>query len=146
MDLQKLRSTREGLRRVIQQQFAKTGEAKGKLTLTEFHAILETLTAKAETLQTLNQQILEQTDVAGIEEEIIQGEEYTLNLEISIRELRSYSKNHGGAATSDLPPLLGNARNAQSVTDIHAVQSSTALESAQVVQRTFSDTSSSSLQ
>ena len=29
------------------------------------------------------------------------------------------------------------------MTDIHAVQSSTALESAQVVQRTFSDTSSS---
>ena len=43
----------------------------------------------------LNQQILEQTGVTGIEEKIIQGEEYTLNLEISIRELRSYSKNHG---------------------------------------------------
>ena len=68
MDLQKLRSTREGHRRVIQQQLAKIEEAKGKSTLTEFHAILEALTAKAETLQTLNQQILEQTDVAGIEE------------------------------------------------------------------------------
>lgn len=140
-----MRSIREGHRRVIQQQSAKIEEAKGKSTLTEFHAILEALTAKAETLQTLNQQILEQTDVAGIEEEIIQGEEYTLNLEISIRELRSYSKNHGGAATGDLPPLL-SARNAQSVTDIHAPQSSTALESTQVVQRTFSDTSSSSSQ
>ena len=49
MDLQKLRSTREGHRRVIQQQLAKVEEAKGKSTLTEFHAFLEILTAKEET-------------------------------------------------------------------------------------------------
>ena len=84
MDLQKLRSTREGHRRVIQQQLARVEKAKEKSTLTELHAFLEALTAKAETLQTLIQQILEQADVTVIEEEIILGEKYTLNLEISI--------------------------------------------------------------
>lgn len=92
MDLKKLRSTREGHRRVCQQQLAKVEEAKGKSTLTEFHAIIEALTAKAQTIQMLNQLILEQKDVKGIEEKIIQDKEYTFNLEISIGELRPYSK------------------------------------------------------
>ena len=46
---------------------------------TEFHVILEVLTAKAESLLSINQRILEQTGVTEIEEEIMQGREYSLN-------------------------------------------------------------------
>ena len=66
----------------------------------EFHAILETLIIKAETLLLLNEKILEQTDVTGIKKEIIQGKEYSL--EISTRELRAYSSSHGGVASRAL--------------------------------------------
>ena len=105
-NLQKLKSIREGHRRVIQQQLDKIEEAKKKSTLTEFHVILEALTAKAESLLAINQKILEQTDVAEIEEEIIQGEEYSLNLEIILRELRAYNKSKGGAASRDRPTSI----------------------------------------
>ena len=52
---------------------------------TEFHVILEVLNTKAESLLSINQRILEQTGVTEIEEEIIQGGEYSLNLEIKQR-------------------------------------------------------------
>ena len=142
-NLQKLKTIRVGHRRVIQKQLDKIEEAKKKSTLTEFHVILEALTAKAESLLAINQKILEQTDIAEIEEEIIQGEEYSLNLEISLRELRAYSKSQGGAASRDLPPLL-SASNALSGTDSHS--SAIGPQPPDYAQRTLSQTSSNSSQ
>ena len=80
IDSPRLCSVQEGRQRVIQQQLDRTEAAKLKSTLTVFHAILEALTAKTETLLSLNQKILEETVVTSIEEEIIQDELYSLNL------------------------------------------------------------------
>ena len=63
MDLPRLPAIREGHRIVIQQKLDKIEEAKQKSTLTEFHAILDALTAEVATLLSLKQKILEETEL-----------------------------------------------------------------------------------
>jgi hypothetical protein len=90
MNLQKLLSHREGHRTVIKRNLEKINEAKENGRLSELHAILDMLETKVKTLDSLNEKLLSQTDVEGIEQEIITTDEYSLELEMQLRDLRKY--------------------------------------------------------
>ncbi|XP_060593550.1 uncharacterized protein LOC132748019 [Ruditapes philippinarum] len=93
MNIDKLRSVREGQRRCVEIQLERIERGKENSSMIEFNAILEAIVRKAETIKSLNEQILELTEVTDIEGEIISSEEYGLSLEIKVRELRAYSEN-----------------------------------------------------
>ncbi|XP_053376643.1 uncharacterized protein LOC128547613 [Mercenaria mercenaria] len=60
--------------------------------MSEFRAILESVTGKFENLVSLNEKILEQTEIGEIEEEIITSEEYSLAIQIKLREFQEFSE------------------------------------------------------
>ncbi|XP_060571807.1 uncharacterized protein LOC132729986 [Ruditapes philippinarum] len=93
MKIDKLRSVREGQRRCVEIQLERIGRGKENSSMIEFNAILEAIVRKAETIKSLNEKILELTEVIDIEEEVVNSEEYGLTLEIKMRELRAYSEN-----------------------------------------------------
>ncbi|XP_060594283.1 uncharacterized protein LOC132748688 [Ruditapes philippinarum] len=93
MKIDKLRSVREGQRRCVEIQVERIERGKENSSMIEFNAILEAIVRKAETIKSLNEKILELTEVIDIEEEIVSSEEYGLTLEIKVRELRAYSEN-----------------------------------------------------
>ncbi|XP_060588880.1 uncharacterized protein LOC132744245 [Ruditapes philippinarum] len=92
MKIDKLRSVREGQRRCIEIKLERIERAKENSSMIEFNAIFEAIISGAETINSLNEKIIELTEVTDIEEEIISSEEYGLTLEIKVRELQAYSK------------------------------------------------------
>lgn len=90
MNLQRLLSMREGHRSVIKHHLEKINDAKGDSTLIVFNTILDALESMVKLLGSLNEKILGQTEVATIEEEIITAEEYSLELEINLQQLRAF--------------------------------------------------------
>ncbi|XP_053390231.1 uncharacterized protein LOC128553139 [Mercenaria mercenaria] len=92
MKIDKLRSIREGQRKVIEIQLQKIENAKDSSSMSEFRAILESVTGKFENLVSLNEKILEQTEIGEIEEEIINSEEYSSAIQIKLREFQEFSE------------------------------------------------------
>ncbi|KAH3825841.1 hypothetical protein DPMN_127724 [Dreissena polymorpha] len=69
MNLQKIQIQREGHRRFIEKYLEKIEQSKENDPLT---AILSAIEAKVTILETLNEKILSQTEIEGLEEEIYQ--------------------------------------------------------------------------
>ena len=81
MNLQKLISTRAAHRKVVEGQLYRITEDFGS---EDISAILEGALEKI----VLNENILSQTYVADIESEIIESEEFTIDMESKIRKIR----------------------------------------------------------
>lgn len=103
-NLQKLLSHREGHRSVIKRNIEQINDAKENGRLSEFNAILDMLETKVKTLDSLNEKVLSQIDVEGIEQEIITTDEYSLELEIQLRDLSEYSHQMGPSTRSPRGP------------------------------------------
>ena len=82
----------------------KIEDAKKNEKRTEFDKILENLEAKWNLLTTLNEKILSFMDEDGMEEEIIETDEYSLELEICLEELRVLRQ----TTTSTRQPVQSN--------------------------------------
>lgn len=78
------------MRRLVKRCQEKLEEAKRSENFLEFNAILDTLEEKVSAISALNEKILSQTDAASIEEEVINSEEYSLELGIELRKYRAY--------------------------------------------------------
>ncbi|XP_045171011.2 uncharacterized protein LOC123533438 [Mercenaria mercenaria] len=103
MNLQKLQTQREGHRRFVDRYLIKIEQAKENSSLLEFNAILESVEAKVQILETLNEKILSNTAIECIEDEIFQAEEYSLQLEIKLRQLREFRNQQEKFSTTSLP-------------------------------------------
>ncbi|XP_053405674.1 uncharacterized protein LOC128559007 [Mercenaria mercenaria] len=103
MNLQKLQTQREGHRRFVDRYLIKIEHAKENSSLLEFNAILESIEAKVQILETLNEKILSNTEIECIEDEIFQAEEYSLQLEIKLRQLREFRNQQEKCSTTSLP-------------------------------------------
>ncbi|XP_053406494.1 uncharacterized protein LOC128559265 [Mercenaria mercenaria] len=90
MKVDKLRSLRDSQRKVIEIQLEKIQRAKENSSMLEFRTILESITNKVENLKSLNEKILEQTEITEIEEELISSEEFSLQIEIQLRQFREF--------------------------------------------------------
>ncbi|XP_045206508.2 uncharacterized protein LOC123558696 [Mercenaria mercenaria] len=90
MNLQKLQCQRNGIKKIIERFIEKLAEASEEDDMIEFDATLETVQSKVDILQSLNEKILAQTDVDATEDEMVESEEYTLNLEIRLRKFKRY--------------------------------------------------------
>ncbi|XP_053398141.1 uncharacterized protein LOC128556614 [Mercenaria mercenaria] len=98
MNLQKLISTREGQRRVVQRKLDSITDDMSPL---EFMSLMDYLTEKAEIIKGLNEKIVNQCDVAEIETEIVESEEYSYNLDLRIQKLRDTSRKHSQDFTNN---------------------------------------------
>ena len=85
MNLQKLISTRAAHRKVAEGQLKRI---IAELCSEEINSIVEGILEKVALLKQLNEKILSQTDVADIENEIVDTEEYMIDLESSVRKAR----------------------------------------------------------
>lgn len=90
MNLQKLLSQREGNKGVISRYLEKIESLKENFNLLKFNAVLESLESKKNVLDSLNEKILSQTDAENTQEEIMAADEYMLDFEIQLRELRAF--------------------------------------------------------
>ena len=84
--VEKLRSQTSSYTAAGENKVAKENQA----SFCEFDIIFKVMTDRFETLKWLNDKILGQTDVTEIEEEIVQAEEYTLDLEITLGKLKEF--------------------------------------------------------
>jgi hypothetical protein len=85
MQLNKLISLREAQRRLISTQQVKFEE---ELSNSKFKKLLEILTEKADYIKVLNDKIVNHADIEDIVSESFESEEYSINLELNIQELR----------------------------------------------------------
>ena len=106
MNLQKIQIQREGHRRFIEKYLEKIEQSKENDSLTDFHAILKAIEAKVTILETLNEKILSQTEIDGLEEEIFQTDTYSAELDIQLCRLRAFrdqQEKRAAPHTTDLP-------------------------------------------
>ncbi|XP_053407993.1 uncharacterized protein LOC123531067 [Mercenaria mercenaria] len=101
MNLQKLRQTRNAQKAVIAHYMQKL-ETAGENTenAIEFETILQAIEGKYKTLEAINEKILTQTDGEDIESEMLETEDYMLNLQIKIRNFQALMKQ----STTPPPP------------------------------------------
>ena len=90
MKIDRLLSMRNPHRKVIDQQLLKIEITKQHETFCEFHIILSGITAKFEFVKSLNEKILEQIDVAELDEEMVEVEQHVLDIEIKLGKLKEY--------------------------------------------------------
>ncbi|KAH3824049.1 hypothetical protein DPMN_125877 [Dreissena polymorpha] len=106
MNLQQIQIQREGDRRFIEKYLEKIEQSKENDSLTDFHAILNAIEAKVTILETLNEKILSQTEIEGLEEEIFQTDTYSAELDIQLcclRAFRDQQEKRAAPHTTDLP-------------------------------------------
>ncbi|KAH3864989.1 hypothetical protein DPMN_028022 [Dreissena polymorpha] len=106
MNLQRIQIQREGHRRFIEKYLEKIEQSKENDSLTDFHAILNTIEAKVTILETLNEKILSQTEIEGLEEEIFQTDTYSAELDIQLCRLQAFrdqQEKRAAPHTTDLP-------------------------------------------
>ena len=89
MELEKLKSVRTGNKSVITRLFRKLDEARENRDSSEFDtkeviSTFERITQKRTLIETLNEQILELTGPEDVEAELLDSEEYYLNLDTKI--------------------------------------------------------------
>ncbi|XP_053388224.1 uncharacterized protein LOC128551402, partial [Mercenaria mercenaria] len=85
MNLQKLISTREGQRRLISIQLDKFNN---ELSQSEKTALLEIMEEKAEIIKNLNEKIVNHPDVDDLETELVDSDEYSIDLRLKLRKLK----------------------------------------------------------
>ncbi|KAH3866490.1 hypothetical protein DPMN_029554 [Dreissena polymorpha] len=105
MNLQKLHLIRDGHRGVIQRHLQNIEDATSDSTLIEFSTILEALETKMKILESINEKILSQTEVDGIQEEMLTTEEYTINMEIKFWKLKAFLEQQAQPKVIAPPPL-----------------------------------------
>ncbi|KAH3863404.1 hypothetical protein DPMN_026390 [Dreissena polymorpha] len=106
MNLQKIQIQREGHCRLIEKYLEKIEQSKENDSLTDCHAILHPIEAKVTILETLNEKILAQTEIEGLEEEIFQTDTYSAELDIQLCRLRAFrdqQEKRAAPHTTDLP-------------------------------------------
>lgn len=93
MKLEKLRSIRDSHRRAITIRFGELEEAKEESTLLKCKTILRNIEERSETLKSLDEKILEATEVADVDEEVLGTEAFSIKLRIQIDEWKEYMRN-----------------------------------------------------
>ncbi|XP_060570545.1 uncharacterized protein LOC132728870 [Ruditapes philippinarum] len=91
MNLQKLISTREGHRRIVQRKLAAIDQNEEMSSL-EISSLIDYLTEKATIIKGLNEKIINQCD--DIETEIVESEEYSYDLDLRIQKLSETYRKH----------------------------------------------------
>ncbi|KAH3726058.1 hypothetical protein DPMN_051913 [Dreissena polymorpha] len=95
MYLQKIKIQREDHRRFIEKYLENIKQSKENDSLTDFHAILNAIKAKVKILETMNEKILSQTEIEGLEEEIFQTDKYSSELDNQTVSLTSFPRSTG---------------------------------------------------
>ncbi|XP_063420794.1 uncharacterized protein LOC134706011 [Mytilus trossulus] len=92
MDLNKLKSIRKANRSVVTRHLRKIDDLKNEAELArvDLFATFESVEQKKKLLEDLNQQIISAIDAEDIEEEILNTDEYTLDLETKLKHLRIF--------------------------------------------------------
>ncbi|XP_071150303.1 uncharacterized protein [Mytilus edulis] len=92
MDLKKLKSIRSGNRIAVTKLIRKIDAAKHDIDFDpeELTATFDNLIQKQKLLNNLNEQILNLTEAEDIEDEILDSDEYCINLETKIRHIRNF--------------------------------------------------------
>ena len=85
MNLQKLISTREGQCRLISIQLEKFNY---ELSLSEKTALLEIMEEKAEIIKNHNKKIVNLADIEDLETELVESDEYSIDLRLKLRKLK----------------------------------------------------------
>ncbi|XP_053398291.1 uncharacterized protein LOC128556688 [Mercenaria mercenaria] len=111
MNLQKLISTREGQRRLISIQLEKFNN---ELSQSEKTALLEIMEEKAEIIKNLNEKIVNHPDVEDLETELVDSDEYSIDLRLKLRKLKEditkSSDTNNGSVIRDSQDFNGSAR------------------------------------
>ena len=84
MNLQKLISLRDGHRRTIAVQMEKFGE---ELSEEDSSVLIQFISQEAERIQGLNEKIVNHPDTEDISTELVESNEYSINLRLKIRRL-----------------------------------------------------------
>ncbi|CAG2196879.1 unnamed protein product [Mytilus edulis] len=92
MDLNKLKSIRKANRSVVTRHLRKIDDLKNEAELArvDLLATFESVEQKKKLLEDLNQQIISAIDTEDIEKEILNTDEYTLDLETKLKHLRLF--------------------------------------------------------
>ncbi|XP_063408992.1 uncharacterized protein LOC134692470 [Mytilus trossulus] len=95
MDLVKLKSVRSGNRSAVTRLFRRLDEAKENSNFDEEEVIatLEKLVQKQTLFEDLNEQILKLTEPEDVENEIVDSDEYSVDMETKIRHIRKCIQN-----------------------------------------------------
>lgn len=95
MDLVKLKSVRSGNRSAVTRLFRRLDEAKENSNFDEEEVIatLGKLVQKQTLFEDLNEQILKLTEPENVENEIIDSDEYSVDMETKIRHIRKFIQN-----------------------------------------------------
>ena len=88
--LQKLLTLRAGQRSLISSLISKLCELRENGTLTRFNNVLSTLEKKTESLTIVDEKILAQTDIEGMEEEILLTGNYSMEINLQLTDFRDY--------------------------------------------------------
>jgi transposase InsO family protein len=111
MNLQKLLTSREGQRRIISRQLEKFNH---ELSISEKTALLEIMEEKAELIKNLNEKILNHADIGDLESELVDSEEYSIDLRLKLRKLREdiakSSDTGSGSVIRDSQDVNGSAQ------------------------------------
>ncbi|XP_071135358.1 uncharacterized protein [Mytilus edulis] len=102
MDLKKLKSIRSGNRSAVTKLIRKIDAAKHDIDFDpeELTATFDNLIQKQKLLNNLNEQILNLTEAEDIEDEILDSDEYCINLETKIRHIRNFIQDTHTASQS----------------------------------------------
>ncbi|CAG2244937.1 unnamed protein product [Mytilus edulis] len=95
MDLVKLKSVRSGNRSAVTRLFRRLDEAKENSNFDEEEVIatLGKLVQKQTLFEDLNEQILKLTEPEDVENEIVDSDEYSVEMETKIRHIRKFIQN-----------------------------------------------------
>ncbi|XP_053378498.1 uncharacterized protein LOC123533118 [Mercenaria mercenaria] len=96
------KSIREGHRRIIRQYLQRIEAAKEEPTPTIFNTILNNIQKKQEFVRESDQKIIELLQPEEIETEMIEADEYHLNLEIQINMFKEYRRSEGFVSETDI--------------------------------------------
>ena len=111
MSLQKLISTRQGHRRIISMQLEKINN---DLSRSEKTALIDIIQERADFIQNLNEKIVNHPEVEDLETELVESDEYSIELRLKIRKLKDditqSSETDGGSVIHDSQNVNSSAR------------------------------------
>jgi hypothetical protein len=101
MNLHKLKVQRDAQRDTIRKYLQRLDEAKSKNNMVQFDTIFKSLENKVTLLTSINEEILSKTDVADLHEEVVTTDEYSLDFELLMGDLRDFKES---SAQCPIPP------------------------------------------
>lgn len=103
MNLQRLKTQRDAQRDTIEKHLQRLDVAKTKTNnnMVQFNTIFKSLENKVNLLTSINEEMLSEVDVADVHEEIVTTDEYSLDLELQMGDLRDFRE---GNAQRPIPP------------------------------------------